>query len=106
MTLEEIISKAVPYFNYVFETLKQRYRVEIRWDLKTKMDTDYRLIGDEEKLIREIYELWIYIIGKGTARVKGIIRYYIEIEKTRRREYLGYRIVSLEEIEDEIKRFL
>jgi hypothetical protein len=105
-TLEEIISKAVPYFDYVFRVLSEKYRVEIRWEISTKMDTDYRLIGDEEKLIREIYELWIYIIGKTTVKVDGIIRYYVEIEKSKRREYIGFRLVSFEEIEDKIRRFL
>jgi hypothetical protein len=106
MTLEEIIAKAIPYFDYVFRVLKEKYKLEIRWELKTKPDADYRVIGANEKIIREIYELWIYIIGKGTGRINGITRYYIEIEKANRRELIGYRLATFEEIEEEIRRFL
>jgi len=106
MTLEEIIAKAVPYFDYVFRVLGERYRLEIRWELETKPHVDSRVTGDEEKLVREKYELRIYIIGKVTIRKDGIIRYYVELEKTHRREYLGYRLVSFEEIEEAIRRYL
>jgi hypothetical protein len=106
MTLEEIIAKAIPYFQFVFDTLSKKYRVEIRWEINAKPDIDSTLVGAGEKIVRERYELWIFIIGKGTARVNGITRYYIEIEKTRRKEYLGFRLATFEEIEDEIRRFL
>jgi hypothetical protein len=105
-TLEEIVSKATPYFDYVFKKLEERYKLEIRWELNIKPDVDSTLVGAGEKLIREKYELKIYIIGKGTIRVNGITRYYIELEKSRRREYLGFRLATFEEIEDKIERFL
>jgi len=105
-TLEEIIAKAVPYFDYVFRVLSEKYRLEIRWKIDTKPDTDHRIIGADEKLIREIYKLWIYIIGKATTRIDGITRYHIELEKTHRREYIGYRIASFEEIDEAIRRYL
>jgi hypothetical protein len=104
--LEEIIAKASSYFNYVFRVLSEKYRVEIHWEISTRPNVDSRVIGGEEKITREIYELRIYIVGKGTTRVNGITRYYIEIEKFKRREYLGFRLASFEEIEDEIRRFL
>jgi len=106
MTLEEIIATATSYFDYVFRVLKEKYRLEIHWEINMKADVDYRVIGANEKIIREIYELWIYIIGKGTTKVNGITRYYIEIEKSKRREYLSFRLATFEEIEDEIRRFL
>jgi len=106
MTLEEIISKAASYFDYVFKTLSERYRVEIRWEISVKPHTDSRVIGDNEKIIREIYELRIYVVGKVTARVNGITRYYIEIEKAYRREYIGFRLASFEEIEEKIRGYL
>jgi len=76
-TFEEILSKAVPYFQYVFEILKQRYRLEIHWEIDTSPRIDRTLIGAGEKIEREIYELRIYITGKGAGRVNGITRYYI-----------------------------
>jgi hypothetical protein len=103
-TLEEIIALASPYFEYVFRTLEEKYRLKINWELDTKPRESSFVIG--EKIVKEIFELKIYVIGKGTARVNGITRYYIEIEKSKRREYLGYRLASIEEIEDEIRRFL
>jgi len=105
-TLEEIIAKAVPYFDYVFRVLSEKYRLEIRWEISTKPHVDSRVTGDEEKLVREKYELKIYVIGKVTIRRDGIIRYYIELEGTHRREYIGYRIASFEEIEEAIRRYL
>jgi len=105
-TLEEIIAKAVPYFDYVFRVLSERYRLEIRWEINMKPSVDSRVTGDEEKLVREKYELRIYVIGKVTIRRDGIIRYYIEIESTHRREYIGYRIASFEEIDEAIRRYL
>jgi len=104
MTLEEIIAKAKPYFDYVFDVLKQRYRVEIDWEIDVRPIE--RTIGAGEKIVKEIFELKIFIVGKTTKKVDGIIRYYIEIEKTKRREYIGFRLISIEEIEEAIKGYL
>jgi len=104
MTLEEIIAKAKPYFDYVFDVLKQRYRVEIDWEIDVRPIE--RTIGAGEKIVKEIFELRIFIVGKTTKKVDGIIRYYIEIEKTKRREYIGFRLISIEEIEEAIKGYL
>jgi len=101
-TLEEIVALSVPYFEYVFRVLREKYKLEIRWELDTKPREASFIIG--EKIIKEIFELWIHIVGKGTVKIDGIIRYYVEVGK--RREYVGFRLVSLEEIEEKIRRFL
>jgi hypothetical protein len=105
MTLEEIVALSVPYFEYVFRVLREKYRLEIRWELDVKPSVDSTLVGGE-KLVRETFELRIYMVGKGSARVSGITRYYVEIEKSNRKEYIGFRLASPEEIEEKIRRFL
>ena len=104
-TLEEIISKTKPYFDYVFETLKQKYGVEIRWEIDVR-PKERSSIYLGERIVRETFELKIFIIGKTTIIADGIIRYYIEVEKTRRKEYVGFRLASIEEIEEKIKTYL